>query len=168
VFDLVERASDRDCTVVFDPNARPELWPNADFETEVRRLLPLVDVVKTTPEDLSPAGFSADPGDLEDELHGLGVHTVFRTEGEAGSAASATLEAPWGPANVSHDGYDVAAVDTTGAGDAFTAGVVAALARGERDLRDVLASANAVAAASTTGVGGMSELPDPGEIRDRQ
>jgi sugar/nucleoside kinase (ribokinase family) len=43
---------------------------------------------------------------------------------------------------------------------------VAALATGERDLREVLASANAVAGASTTRAGGMSELPDPEKIRD--
>ena len=166
VFDLVDRARDHDCTVVFDPNARPELWPDADFETQVRRLLPDVDVVKTTPEDLVPAGFSADPRALVDELHGLGVHTVFRTEGASGSTVDATLEAPWGPARVSHEGFDVDAVDTTGAGDAFTAGVVAALASGEHDLGEVLASANAVAAASTTRHGGMSELPDPAAVRN--
>lgn len=166
VFDLVDRAREHDCTVVFDPNARPELWSDADFETQVRRLLPDVDVVKTTPADLAPAGFSADPDVLVDELHGLGIHTVCRTDGEAGSSASATLEAPWGPARVSHPGYDVEAVDTTGAGDAFTAGVVATLASGERDLTEVLASANAVAAASTTRPGGMSDLPEPTAIRD--
>lgn len=164
VFDLAERAGEHDCTVVFDPNARPELWPDADFETQVRRFLPLVDVVKTTPGDLTPAGFAADPGELSGELHDLGVHTVFRTVGEAGSAASASTDAPWGPETASHGGYTVDAVDTTGAGDAFTAGVVAALADGERDLERVLARANAVAAASTTRPGGMSELPDPDAV----
>jgi fructokinase len=168
VFDLAERAGDRDCTVVFDPNGRPELWPDADFETQVRRLLPLVDVVKTTPEDLTPAGFAADPDELASELHDVGVHTVFRTAGDAGSAVSASDDAPWGPTRASHAGYEVDAVDTTGAGDAFTAGVVAALADGERDMEQTLARANAVAAASTTRRGGMSELPDPTTVTDSE
>jgi len=165
MFDLVERARERHCTVVFDPNARPELWPDADFETQVRRFLPRVDVVKVTDGELTAAGFATDAAAMADELHSLGVHTVFRTAGEAGSAASATAEAPWGPATTSHPGYDVATVDTTGAGDAFTAGVVAALAGGERDLEAVLARANAVAAASTTRAGAMTELPDPERVR---
>jgi len=168
VVDLAERARERDCTVVFDPNGRPELWPEADFETQVRRFLPLVDVVKTTPEDLTPAGFAADPDELASELHEIGVHTVFRTAGAAGSAASASRDAPWGPTAASHAGYEVDAVDTTGAGDAFTAGVVAALTDGERDLEQVLARANAVAAASTTRHGGMSELPDPAAVTENQ
>jgi len=158
--DLAERATDHDCTVVFDLNARPELWPEADFERQVRRFLPSVDVVKASSEDLAPAGVTGDgPMALAGELHELGPHTVFLTRGERGSAASATEAAPWGAEEATHDGYAVEAVDTTGAGDAFTAGVVDALADGQRDLDGVLAHANAVAAASTTRAGGMAELP---------
>jgi fructokinase len=50
-------------------------------------------------------------------------------------------------------------VDTTGAGDAFTAGAIAALVGGE-SLGSALAFANAVAAATTTGAGAMTTLPD--------
>ncbi|QLH78308.1 carbohydrate kinase [Halosimplex rubrum] len=172
VHDLVERAETRDCTVVFDLNARPELWPDADFEAETRRLLPSVDVVKASPEDLGPAGFDADAADdaalldaVAPELHDLGPHTVFLTLGDRGAAASATAAAPWGADDATHDGYRVDAVDTTGAGDAFTAGAVAALVEGEDDLESVLARANAVAAASTMRAGGMAELPDPESVR---
>ncbi|WP_123536902.1 carbohydrate kinase family protein [Halosimplex salinum] len=167
IHDLVERASERDCTVVFDLNARPELWADADFETEVERLLPRVDVVKASPEDLGPAGVAGDATDVTavaSQLHERGPHTVFLTLGEGGAAAAAAEAAPWGPAEASHEGYSVEAVDTTGAGDAFTAGVVDALAGGERDLDAVLARANAVAAASTTRAGGMAELPDPDSV----
>jgi len=170
VHDLVERANDRDCTVVFDLNARPELWPDADFAAETRRLFPAVDVVKASPEDLGPAGFDADADGealldaVAPALHDLGPHTVFLTLGEGGAAASATAAAPWGSDEATHDGYRVDAVDTTGAGDAFTAGVVATLVEGAADLDSMLARANAVAAASTTRAGGMAELPDPESI----
>lgn len=165
VRDLVERASEHGCAVAFDVNARPELWRGADFEAQVRDLLPTVDVVKASREDLAPAGFSGDDaGALTDAIHDVGPHTVFLTRGSDGSAASATARAPWGPDDASHPGYDVEAVDGTGAGDAFTAGVVATLAAGERDLASVLARGNAVAAASTTRAGGMAELPEPDAV----
>lgn len=166
VCDLAERAGRHDCTVVFDPNRRPELWAGAAFEREVGRVLPDVDVVKTSADDLVDAGFPADPTQLATALHGLGVHTVFQTLGAGGARASATDAAPWGPGTATHDGYAVEAVDATGAGDAFTAGVVASLVAGEADLGDVLARANAVAAASTTRVGGMADLPDPAGVVD--
>jgi fructokinase len=159
--DLAERASDRDCTVVFDLNARPELWSEADFERQVRRILPSIDVMKTSLEELPHAGVTGDgPMGLAGELHELGPHTVFLTRGERGSAASATAAAPWGAGEATHDGYAVETVDVTGSGDAFTAGVVNALADGQRDLDGVLAHANAVAAASTTRAGGMAALAD--------
>jgi fructokinase len=165
VRNLVGRAGEHGCTVVFDVNARPELWRGADFEAQVRDLLSLVDVVKASRADLAPVGFSSDDaGSLTDAIHAVGPRTVFLTEGPDGAAASATAGAPWGPDDGSHPGYDVEAVDGTGAGDAFTAGVVATLAAGERDLSSVVARGNAVAAASTTRAGGMAELPDPDAV----
>lgn len=165
IHDLVERAGAFDCTVVFDVNARPELWRDADFESEVRRLLPSVDVVKAARADLAPAGFAGETvAALAGQLHELGPHTVFLTRGADGAAGHATAAAPWGPVEADHDGYSVDAVDATGAGDAFTAGVVDALAGGERDMEAVLERGNAVAAASTTRAGGMAELPDPGSV----
>jgi fructokinase len=159
--DLVKRASDNGCAVVFDVNARPELWRDANFEAQVRDLLGLVDVVKAAREDLEPAGFAGeDAAELAHAIHERGPHTVLLTQGSAGAAGSATAQASWGPADASHPGFEVEAVDPTGAGDAFTAGVVATLVDGERDLGTALARGNAVAAASTTREGGMAELPD--------
>lgn len=167
--DLVERARDRGCTVVFDLNARPELWPDADFEQEVRRMLPRVDVLKASLPDVRPAGFAADRSDLDslfERVHEVGPDTVFLTFGESGAAADATADTRWGPARASHGGFTVDAVDTTGAGDAFTAGVVDALADGSRTLEEVLDHGNAVAAASTLRAGGIADLPSPTTVAE--
>ncbi|MFB6118469.1 carbohydrate kinase family protein [Halosegnis sp.] len=159
-FDLVARAREQDATIVFDPNARPELWGD-DFPAVVSRLLRDVDVLKATSTDLAAAGFDTDrdPESLATAVHETGPHTLLLTRGEQGAVASATAAAPWGPAMVSHDGYSVDPVDATGAGDAFTAGALAALADGD-SLADTLAFANAVAAVTTTGAGAMTALPD--------
>ncbi|MFC6836780.1 carbohydrate kinase family protein [Halomarina ordinaria] len=158
--DLVQRARERDCTVVFDPNARPELWSEGAFERALAAVLPLVDVVKASPDDLRVAGFEAsDPEALARAVCERGPHTVLLTLGGEGSLAVTTDDAPWAATRVDHGGYPVDVVDTTGAGDAFLAGAVAALVDGH-DLPEVLAFANAVAARTTTEQGAMAALPD--------
>ena len=163
--DLAERARGRGATVAFDPNARPELWDD-EFPAVVERMLDRAHVVKATPEDLDAAGFdaNADPEVLATAVHEAGPHTLLLTRGKQGAFAAATADAPWGPAAVTHDGYAVDPADTTGAGDAFTAGALAALSEGE-PLGEVLAFANAVAAVTTTAAGAMTALPDREAVR---
>jgi fructokinase len=175
---LAERAADRDCTVVFDPNARPELWETAerDFSGLVTEMFALADVVKATPEDLAAAGFDGDsPEDVAREVTESGPHTVLLTLGQSGAFALSTEAAPWGAGAASHSGYDVDPEDTTGAGDAFTAGALAALAGvvgdagrtedGGISLSEVLGFANAVAAVTTTAAGAMAALPTLEEVQ---
>jgi len=186
--DLAERATERDCTVVFDPNARPELWDSeAEFARRTREMLAYADVVKATPEDLAAAGFEGEEtsGDESESPEALaaavidaGPHTVLLTLGGSGAFARSTDAAPWGPGAASHGGYEVDSVeDTTGAGDAFTAGALAAFATGtgerasgladptDRSLSDLLGFANAVAAVTTTAPGAMTALPTREEVR---
>ena len=115
--DLTARAREQGATVVFDPNARPELWGD-DFATVVGEAFERADVVKATPEDLAAAGFDGGAETLAAAVHDAGPHTLLLTRGSAGAYASATDDAPWGPATVEHGGYAVDPVDTTGAGDA--------------------------------------------------
>lgn len=159
---LVARAREHDCTVVFDPNRRPELWADeASFADELDRFIRGVDVIVASNEDLEGTRFAADrPEDQTALLTDAGPHTAFVTLGSSGSFAHATDDAPWGPETVSHAGYPVDAVDTTGAGDAFLGGAMAALVGGEDRLGEVLGFANAVAALATTRTGAMAALPD--------
>lgn len=157
--DLAKRARERDCEVVFDPNSRPELWSDTDtFERVVAEMLGFASVVKTSPDDLSGTRFSSDT-DFARTLLDAGPHTVFVTHGGTGSEVLTDDRAPWGPVDLTHPGYPVDPVDTTGAGDAFLAGLLSALADGESPA-ETLAFANAVAALTTTGVGALTALPD--------
>ncbi|QLG61680.1 carbohydrate kinase family protein [Halorarum salinum] len=156
--DLLERVPDG-TSVSFDPNARPGLGRGFDYGATLERVLPLVDVVVASGEDVRPAGFAGDPPELARSLVAAGAHTAVLTRGAAGAYGFATDDAPWGGAEADHGGFPVDAVDTTGAGDAFTAGAVTALSEG-RPFADALAYANAVAAASTTAEGAMTALPD--------
>ncbi|MDS0293104.1 carbohydrate kinase family protein [Halogeometricum luteum] len=172
--DLMRRARDAGAAVSFDPNARPELWDEFDYGDSVAEAFELADVVKATPEDLAELDYEGDPADIAREITEAGPHTVFLTLGGEGSLAATTEASPWrdGGAGtgadevsvVSHGGYDVDPVDTTGAGDAFTAGIVAALVEG-KPLSEALAFANAVAAVTTTAAGAMTALPDREAVR---
>lgn len=166
--DLMRRARDAGATVSFDPNARPELWEEFDYGDSVATAFGLADVVKATPEDLAELDYEGDPGDIAREITDEGPHTVFLTLGGEGSLAATTPASPWADEGeesvVSHGGYEVDPVDTTGAGDAFTAGIIAALVDGEV-LPEALAFANAVAAVTTTAAGAMTALPDREAVR---
>ena len=154
MFELVERAADRDCTVAFDPNARPELW-DGGFPDAFDAACTAADVVKATPADLAAAGVDGPPDELLNAVLQRGPHTALLTLGADGAVGRATDAAPWGPAGASNPGYDVDVVDTTGAGDGFTAGAVRGLADG-LGLSAALSLGNATAAVTTT---------EPGAIR---
>ena len=163
--DLLERAAARGATTSFDPNARPELWPDeATFREVVREALPHVDVLKAAEEELEVLGFEGET--VEERARAAidaGPHTVFATRGGEGAVAVAGDDAPRS-GTAAHDGYAADVVDTTGAGDAFVAGTIAAFHEG-RGLEETLAFANAVGAAATTAAGAMTALPDREEVK---
>jgi fructokinase len=165
VIDLAERARMTDSVVSFDPNSRPERWGEFSYVEAAKQGFRLADVVKATPEDLREAGIEGDAPELARTLCEFGPHTALVTLGDEGSYAYATADAPWvdEETEVTHEGYAVDAVDTTGAGDAFTSGAIAALSAGE-SLEEALAFGNAVAATTTTAAGAMTALPTREEV----
>ncbi|MEY7851783.1 carbohydrate kinase family protein [Natrarchaeobius sp. A-rgal3] len=164
--DLAERASAQGCTVSLDPNARPEMWDGpAEFERVLADALERVDVVKASTEDLELAGFEADaPIDLAEAVTDRGPQTVFLTLGTEGALAYGTAESPI-PGRTRHEGYDVDAVDTTGAGDGFLAGAIASIVAGCTDPERVLATANGVGAVTTTRKGSVAALTGVGAVQ---
>ncbi len=158
MLDLMGRARDHDCRTVFDPNARPELW-DGGFPEAFDEACSHAAVVKATPEDLREASIDGSPEDQLEAVVNRGPDTAVLTLGEDGVIAQTTQSSPWGTRHAEHDGYTVDAVDPTGAGDAFTAGLIRAMADG-RSLADSLAFANAVAAVVTTSDGAMSASVD--------
>ncbi|OVE84546.1 carbohydrate kinase family protein [Natronolimnobius baerhuensis] len=160
--DLLERATAAGVTTSFDPNARPELWPDeATFRSVCRDALAHADVLKATGGELEALGFAGET--VAERARGAleaGPHTVLATRGSAGALAVTGEAAPWsGPRTATHPGYDADVVDTTGAGDAFVGGAIVALHEG-RGLEEAIAFANAVGAAATTAPGAMTALPD--------
>jgi sugar/nucleoside kinase (ribokinase family) len=98
-----------------------------------------------------------EPAAIARRLRGLGVKTVIVKLGAAGCY----VEAPQGA--FTSPGFPVHPVDTTGAGDCFAAGFLAALCRGQ-SLAEAARYANAAGALATLGLGGADSAPTTAEM----
>ncbi|HDR2659784.1 TPA: aminoimidazole riboside kinase [Enterobacter asburiae] len=140
--------------VSFDPNIRPDLWPD---ENALRRCLELAlqsaDVVKLSVEELAfLTGDVPLSVGLDTLMTRCPARLVLVTQGKEGVIA-------WHDGTVKHyPATPVECVDTTGAGDAFVAGLLYGLAAGQ-DLTPVIALAQRCGALATTAKGAMTALP---------
>ncbi len=173
IVDIVSAHRDR-LTVVFDPNCRPQLTPDVDgYRKKLTGWLKLAHLVKVSDQDL---GWLEPGAAFEDVARGwleYGPHAVIVTRGEKGSALyrkdRAAVEIPT---------PQVSVVDTVGAGDTYTAGLmVGLLERGHTDsaqlgahpddaLREVMQFAAASAAINCTRAG--ANPPTRGEVSSFQ
>lgn len=126
---FLQQAATADCTVLFDVNARQTAWSDPTvFQSVLTDVLQYVDVVKLSMEDAAMTTYpQATPVELAGAILDAHPHTVFVTRGEDGAYGRSVARAPWGPAEYETGGITVDAVDETGAGDAFCAGIVEAL-----------------------------------------
>jgi fructokinase len=153
--------------VSYDPNLRPAIMATRPGALEAARAgLGLAHVVKLSAEELGEITGGEDEEAGLAELFGRGVRLAAVTRGAEG----ATLATP--RHRVHAAGEAVTPVDTTGAGDAFTAALVTGLMeRGTgpadltelepADLTALAAWANRVAARSTTAAGATEALVRP-------
>lgn len=148
--------------VCFDPNLRPEVWGNpAEMLPQVSAAIALADVVKLSVEELQ---LLSGEDDLAAGLATLsGPALVLVTRGAAGVVARLGGEL------LEWVGQKVTPLDTTGAGDAFVAGLLAALAEGDQlpalsELPAILAQAHGCGALATTAKGAMTALPTRTEL----
>ncbi|EMX2044274.1 TPA: aminoimidazole riboside kinase [Klebsiella pneumoniae] len=150
--------------VSFDPNIRSDLWQDPqDLRDCLDRALALADAIKLSEEEL--AFISGSDDIVSDIVSGIArLNARFQptlllvTQGKAGVQAALRGQVSHFPAR------PVVAVDTTGAGDAFVAGLLAGLAaHGIPDnlaaLAPDLALAQTCGALATTAKGAMTALP---------
>ena len=154
--------------VSYDPNWRPSLWDDKEEALSVlRSVLPQVDVVKVSEEELPLMAGCADLEEGSRRLWQQGAALVLISRGEHGAyyrLGELTGELP---------AYRVPTVDTTGAGDAFMGAMLHRL-RGmtRRDvetldrepLEDVVDFANAAGALATTRTGAIAIMPTHADI----
>ncbi len=124
LFESMARGSD--ALISYDPNVRPGDHSRDEEVTRVERQVALAHVVKASEEDLRSLYPGADIGQVARHWVERGPALVVITRGAAGAVALTASVYVARPTRI------VTVVDTVGAGDSATAGLLAALA--ERDL----------------------------------
>ena len=170
----LETAQERGLKISFDPNLRLDLWPNPETaRTVILQTAGRADWIKLSADEFrfltgeepdwnSPDQVRETARDLFSEAPELLVITLGRS---GCLALTPDLE-------LFQPGYRVKTVDTTGAGDAFTAGLLAELAAhpewdlGPVPLESALRTANAAGALTTTGSGVIPSLPGRGDVEE--
>ncbi|GAA4523463.1 carbohydrate kinase [Brachybacterium paraconglomeratum] len=119
----VLRSHRESATISYDPNARPSLMGAPELVRErVEASIALSDVVKASDEDVAWLYDTEDVEDVVDSWRDLGPALTVLTRGAEGAVGFAAS----GRVQVSPVVVD--AVDTVGAGDTFSAGILDALA----------------------------------------
>ncbi len=171
-FELMKFAKDQGITIAFDPNVRLNLWSSQEeCVSYIRKALVYPDIVKVSEEELAMI--------TDKETVDEGIKVMYRaypqikvllvTLGSKGAVAAL----PDGSSR-HFEGYQVEAVDTTGAGDAFTGAFLAEVVLHDTDINSVtldqleplIKVANAAGALTTTGKGGIDAQPSAKQIEE--
>ena len=146
--------------ISLDPNIRDDLWQDrALLEACLHRALSMADVVKLSVEELQfLTSGERDDAAIRRLAASFGTTLLLVTEGKEG------VRVCWRGEMYRYRAVEVESVDTTGAGDAFVAGLLAGLAsRGfptdSAALAPLIAQAQACGALAVTARGAMTALP---------
>ena len=161
--EALEMAKDAGAIISYDPNYRDSLWTSADAASvQMRSILHYMDLVKISAEECPLVTDFSEPEDAAKALLDAGVSVVVVTL-DADGAFVATKD---GSGIV--ESFRVKAVDTTGAGDSFWGGFLAAFCESGKKPEEVTfadASAfarfgNAVASLCVRTRGAIPAMPE--------
>nr|GEZ47254.1 probable fructokinase-6, chloroplastic [Tanacetum cinerariifolium] len=164
-------AKDAGVLLSYDPNLRLPLWPSAESAREgILSIWDTADIIKISEEEIVFLTNGEDPYDdnVVRKLYHENLKLLLVTEGPDGcryytKEFSGRVK-----------GIKVDPVDTTGAGDAFVAGVLSKIAadtsllKDEKRLRDALRFANACGAITVTERGAIPALPTTEAISEEE
>ena len=165
----VRWANEENVLVVYDANLRPVLWTDMEAAREgILKGLEGVDVCKLNETELELLAGTGDLAEGSRRMLEKGPKLCLITLGAEGTYFNNGRSEGHVP------GFSVEAVDTTGCGDAFCAGLITRLLEsGEAvdslkrsDLFEIVRFANAVSAISATRTGAMAALPRRDEVDD--
>lgn len=165
--EAVRIAGDAGAVISYDPNYRASLWPDpAAAVAAMKSMIPKVDVMKVSDEESLLLTGESDYESAADVLLSMGPQLVAITLGADG-VLIATKED-----KKVVSGYQVDAVDTTGAGDSFWGGFLSGFLTLNKNLDELswdeicacAQQGNAVAALCVQKRGGIPAIPMKEEV----
>ena len=150
---LFSEAKARGLTTSFDPNTDP----NQNWSSGINRVLKYTDVLFVNEREATAL---TSRNNKREALKALGqlVPCVVVKRGRRGAVAIQDEEV------VTGSGFQIKALDTTGAGDSFAAGFISAYV-GRAPLAECLRVGNACGALSTSKLGGSTGQPTQAELQ---
>lgn len=153
--------------ISFDPNYRVDLWRGNEalFRQKCDEYLQLADIVKVSDEELVLLTQSSTMEDGCQILHEKGIKIVLVTLGSSGCFVSQNGQQYLVPA------FEIDAVDTTGAGDAFIGAVLYKMSNKPQgadfyasQLREFVEFSEKVSGLVCSKIGAMTALPTEAEV----
>ena len=166
----LEAAKEAGCLITFDPNLRPPLWNSLEEAKEMMEYgFRYCDMLKISDNEIQ---FVTGKEDYDEGIRFLQetyqIPVIFLTMGKEGSRVY------YKDLRVERKGYQVKAIETTGAGDTFCGCAIHGLLKygleglTEESLGAILSYANAGAALITMKKGAIRSMPEPSEIEALQ
>ncbi len=162
----IELAREAGCIISCDPNLRLALWPDRDAAREgLLGAVARTQVLKLSDDELRFLTGSDDPAAARQQLWHDQLELMVVTMGSAGCVY---FTPDFDGVVV---GFGVEAIDATGAGDGFVAGLLHGLLanwsvlKEEARVRSICRTANAVGALTTTERGAIPALPTRDRVR---
>lgn len=156
----IQKVKQRGGLLSFDINLREQMWlDKQEMIKAVRYFSAQADILKLSEEELY---WITGSNDLSDALEALRTYSAQLKVVTCGKQGARVL---WHDTVIHFNGYTVDSVDTTGAGDAFVAGMLAWISHNGmpehfEQLHRVIAQAGACGALATTRKGALTALPD--------
>jgi 2-dehydro-3-deoxygluconokinase len=157
-FAAMDMARSGGARVSYDTNLRLKLWPLARARAIVRESLRYADWAVPSLDDAKLLFDDATPEAIVDACHRAGAPVVALKLGPAGCLVCD------GARRERIEGFRVATVDATGAGDCFDGAFAARSVAGD-DPFTAARYANAAAALATTGYGAVAPLPRDADVQ---
>ena len=156
--ELIQKMHEAKKTVAFDVNYRDDLFADRAAAIKIyARYIAAADIVKFSEDELD---LFAEGANTEEKLYAVAGKDKIAlvTKGAEGSMACVN------GAFFQADSIPVSPVDTTGAGDAFFAGVLSAISDGEKNWNTILRKGNVCGALATERRGAIDSFPTKNRV----